>query len=90
MEEVWELLTGLKCALEGKRWLQKLKFQLPCFNCTQLYHIYGGLDCSSKTMRLLHEKTGLHVSTVGILLLRLVFAQVHHYSIEELDAPEER
>lgn len=90
MGEVWELLTGLKCMLKGKHWPQKLRSQLLCFNCTQLYHFYGGFDCSSKTTRLLHKKTGLHVSTVGILLLRQVFAQVHHYSVEELDAPEER
>lgn len=90
MEEVWELLTGLKCVLKGKHWPQKLRSQLLCCNCTQLYHFYGGFDCSSKTTRLLHKKTGLHVSSVGILLLRPVFAQVHHYSIEELDAPEER
>lgn len=90
MEEVWDLLTSLKCVLEQKHWHWKLKFQLLCFSCTQLHDFYRGFDCSSKTMRLLHEKTGLCVSTVGILLLRLVFAQVHHYSIEELDAPEER
>lgn len=87
--EVVELLTGLKCVLKGKHWPQKLRSQLVCFNCTQLYHFYGGFDCSPKNTRLLHKKTRLHVSTVGILLLRPVFTQAHHYSIEELDAPEE-
>ena len=76
--------------LRGKHWPRKLRSQLLCFNCTQLCHFYGGFDCSSKNTRLLCKKTGLHVSTVAILLLRPVFAQVHHYSIEELDAPEER
>lgn len=71
MGEVWELLTGLKWVLKGKHWPQKLRSLLLCFNCTQLYHFHGGFDCSSKTTRLLHKKTGLHISTVGILLLRL-------------------
>lgn len=55
-------------------------------------YIYEGFDCSSKNNRLLHSKTGLQVPALGILLLRArpVFAQVHHYSIVELDAPEER
>jgi len=68
-----------------------LRSQLHCFSYTQLYHFYGGFDCSSKNTRLLHKKTGLQVASVGILLLtvRLVFVQVYHYPIVELDAPEE-
>lgn len=69
-----------------------LRSQLLCFSYTQLYHFYRGFDCSSKNTRLLHKNTGLQAATVGILVLtvRLVFAQVHHYPIVELDAPEER
>lgn len=91
MEEVWELLTGLK-SMYWKKKSQNLRSQVLCFNCAQLRYIYGGFDCSSKNDRLLRSKTGLQVPALGILLLRarLVFAQVHHYSIVELDAPEER
>lgn len=76
----WKENTGLR------------SLNLTYSNCTQLYQkfFYGGFDGSSKNTRLLHKKTGLQVSAVGILLLMLVFAQVHHYSIEEPDAPEER
>lgn len=86
--EFWELQAYLKCVLKGKRCPQKLGSLH--FNCTQVQHSHGGFDGSSKNTRLLHKKTGLQVSTVGILLLMLVFVQVHHYSIEGLDAPEER
>lgn len=69
-----------------------LRSQLLCFSYTQLYYFYRGFDCNSKNTRLLHRKAGLQAAAVGILLLpvRLVFAQVHHYPIVELDAPEER
>lgn len=88
--EFWELQTYLKCVLKGKHCPQKLRSHLLHFDYTQLYHSHGGFDGSSKNTRLLHKKTGLQVPTVGILLLMLVFVQVHHYSIEGLDAPEER
>lgn len=90
MGEFWKLQTYLKCVLKGKHWPQKLRSHLLHFNCTELYHFYGGFDGNSKNSRMLCKKTGLQVSTVGILLLTLVFIQVHHYSIEGLDAPEER
>lgn len=90
MGEFWELQTCLKCVLKGNFCPQKLRSHLLQFNCTQLYHSHGGFDGSSKNTRLLHKETGLQVSTVGIPLLMLIFVQVHHYSIEGLDAPEER
>lgn len=73
MGEFWELQTYLQWVLKGKHCPQKLRSHLLHFNCTQLYHSHGGFDGSSKSTRLLHKKTGLQVSTVGILPLMLVF-----------------